>query len=179
MFVSRQISYDDEEEALETEKTESVSPEKKSEELIAYQNDIIEKFKAQRASLPENGELDIPSDFIFPENFTEWRRFVMTNQPVVSLISNFDHELTMRLIIYCTRWLNNNIPEQISTWIFALLVKLDDILESSDAATVRDLAVRAKKINAKGDVVGETTRATNDFIILIVSMFFGQRDLEL
>lgn len=182
MFIAQQISYDDDDDDDEVESKANMGKESivtKSNEQKEYELSVLQMFKSQREALPEAGELDIPSDFIFPENFTEWRRFVMQNQPTVSLMSNFDHELTVRLIIYCTRWLNNNIPDQISSWIFALLVKLDDVLESGDSATVRELGVRAKKINSKGEVVGETTRATNDFIILIVSRFFGQRDLEL
>lgn len=178
MFISKEINYDDDEEEQAKAST-AIQINSKTDEEVDYERGILEKFQKERESLPQAGELDIPSNFVFPENFTEWRRFVMQNQPTVSLISNFDHELTVRLIIYCTRWLNNNIPEQISTWIFALLVKLNDVLESSDSATVRELAQRAKKINAKGDVVSETTRATNDFVIIIVSRFFGQRDLEL
>ncbi|CCH45985.1 Survival of motor neuron protein-interacting protein [Wickerhamomyces ciferrii] len=162
---------------------QSIEPQeinKKDQILEEYKTTVLNQYLEQRSKLPEPGTLEIPSSFIFPENFTEWRSYFIQNPPTKAIISNIDHELNLKLIIYSSKWLNNNTPEKISQWIYALLVRLSDVLLSNEMSNLRELGQRAKKINLKGDdIVSELSRATNDFIILIISRFFGQRDLEL
>ncbi|KAH3677009.1 hypothetical protein WICMUC_001915 [Wickerhamomyces mucosus] len=179
MFIKSNIDYGDSKEVEDTGFKQNSTKNSISEEEKKFYNDIITEFKSQRNLILEVEELQVPSDFIYPTNFTEWRKYIMDNDPILPIITNFDHELTIRLVIYCTKWLTNKTPDQVSKWIYALLIKLNDLLEISDQATLRDLALKAKKLHDKDSEKTGISQITIRFVLIIISRFFGQKDLDL
>lgn len=176
MFVPRDIDYDESEEQV----TEQQTPIDRApfRDLSSFKDIVLEEFTKQRDNLPEPGTLPIPDDFIFPESFTAWRAYVMSHEPSLHLVSNLDKELTLRLVVYSTRWLAASTPAQISNWIYSLLVRVPEVMDHSDVSVVRELGVRAKKFHDR-DELPQDTRILCATILCIVGDFFNQRDLFL
>lgn len=145
-------------------------------DVDSFHSAVVEEFRLQRDQLPEAGTLDIPSGFIFPLTFTSWRQYMMTHDPTVELVSNMDHELTIKLLIYSTKWLSPRIPQRLSQWMYAIMTRVSEPLEASDVSVLRDLAKRAKTLTHR-DQLDDTTLFTLQFVITIVGAVFGQRDL--
>lgn len=101
---------------------------------------------------------------------------MMTHDPTVELVSNMDHELTIKLLIYSTKWLSPRIPQRLSQWMYAIMTRVSEPLEASDVSVLRDLAKRAKTLSNR-DQLDDTTLFTLQFVITIVGAVFGQRDL--
>jgi hypothetical protein len=153
-----------------------------SEKIDKTQLDaIITDFNTERSSYPEIGSLPVPGSFTqnpTPANFTEWYKYILHNDASIDLISNFDQELTVKLLIYATKWIKNKSTHgNIAQWIHALLLRLPPLLESQDVAVIRALGLRAKKTWCKGEG-DEVTKACCLFVIAVVSRVYGQRDLE-
>lgn len=169
MFVPRSTP-DESTEAPEEPVTEQQN------DVDSFHSAVVEEFTLQRDQLPEAGTLDIPSGFIFPLTFTSWRQYMMTHDPTVELVSNMDHELTIKLLIYSTKWLSPRIPQRLSQWMYAIMTRVSEPLEASDVSVLRDLAKRAKTLTHR-DQLDDTTLFTLQFVINIVGGVFGQRDL--
>lgn len=110
----------------------------------------------------------------------EWRKLILNEPPPLIDFFYFCivHSDVIKLVIYLTKWLSSNVTNNLSKWIFILLLRLDSTLDHNDCAVVRDLAKKALKIKGKGSAqFNETTTFTLDFIIYIVAIYFGQKDL--
>lgn len=142
-------------------------------EWEAKLNQIVNDFNRKKAEFPEIGSLRIPESFELPSNYTQWYKFLTTNEPTNELISNFDQELSIKLIIYLTKLITKDTKPIISAWITSLLVRLPLLLETKDVAIIRSLGKRANLIYQKdqSDICL--------FITTIVSRLYGQKDLEL
>jgi survival of motor neuron protein-interacting protein 1 len=166
MFIPRLVESD---EMLQDDDAESVFDKE-------FHDLVVKEFKQQREAMPDAGVLEIPKDFVFPETFTAWRQYCMTHEPSMELVSNMDHSLTIKLLMYCARWLAPKTPKQISQWIYAILCRVSDVLEASDVSVLRDLGKRAKTLDLREELE-ETTRFTCKLVIHVVAGGFGQRDL--
>ncbi|GJJ75544.1 gem associated protein 2 [Entomortierella parvispora] len=85
----------------------------------------------------------------------------------------------MRLLKYHLRWLRaNDISEQEGRWLYALLLKLDPLLESHDIAVLRSLAKKCSYIRSHLNSESGHKLASVNMVITVVARLFGQNDLE-
>lgn len=169
VFVPKELDYD--EPVDKSEDTSRISYDISVKDLSEEDEALVKELDLKSYEMPECGELPIPADFKFPNNFTEWRKFLLQNKPEISLVSNFDQQLIIKLMIYSIQWVNNTTPEQLIEWIENLLLKLNSfVLETKDIAVIRDLGSKTKKLILKG-------KTQFRVILIIVSQLFGQKDL--
>ncbi|CAG8440035.1 13060_t:CDS:10 [Ambispora leptoticha] len=101
------------------------------------------------------------------------------NLPSLSVISQLDQQTTLSLLSYHTKWLEiTGITKEQSRWIFALFLRVDQLLTSDQMSILRELCRRCieirKSMRSKDD---QNLPAANIFIT-IVTRYFGQKDLQ-
>lgn len=163
---------------LPREEVERVEIEKVRTEPIdgEFHSLAMQEFTQMREQLPEAGVMEIPPGFVFPETFTAWRQYCMTHEPEIALVSNLDQALTIKLLVYFSKWLAPKTPVRLSQWLFSVLTRVLTPLTASDVSVLRELAKRASQL-AKRDELSETTSFTCQLVLHIVGDAFGQRDL--
>ncbi|KAF9322282.1 gem (nuclear organelle) associated protein 2 [Podila horticola] len=83
------------------------------------------------------------------------------------------------LLRFFLRWLaENDVTEQEGRWMYALLMKLDPLVESDQVAVLRNLAKKCSRIRSHLNRDSGNKLATVNMVITIVNQQFGQGDLE-
>ncbi|KAI9237796.1 MAG: survival motor neuron interacting protein 1-domain-containing protein [Podila humilis] len=83
------------------------------------------------------------------------------------------------LLRFFLRWLaENDVTEQEGRWMYALLMKLDPLVESDQVAVLRNLAKKCSRIRSHLNSDSGNKLATVNMVITIVNQQFGQGDLE-
>ncbi|RHZ47239.1 hypothetical protein Glove_586g25 [Diversispora epigaea] len=110
--------------------------------------------------------------------------------PSLNIISRLDQATTISLLSYHTKWLDTGMTITKSQWIFALLIRIDQLLTSNQMVTLREMCRKCitirKNLVIRKDLMKElftvdneddTTLASLNMIITIIRNYFGQRDL--
>ncbi|KAF9409024.1 gem (nuclear organelle) associated protein 2 [Podila epigama] len=85
----------------------------------------------------------------------------------------------MILLRYHLRWIaEDNITVEQGRWLYALLMKLDPLVESDQVAALRNLAKKCSRIRKRLNADSGNQLAMVNMIITIVNQQFGQGDLE-
>lgn len=154
-------------------------------EFLRLKEDIAkyvetEKQKQQSESdLENNKESTTPIEI--PETATAWRQYIVNNPPppLSFFFFTLNRPTIIKLLIYTTKWLSANSNNNLSKWIFLLFLRLDNLLDHTDCAIVRDLAKKAIKIKStfKPEDINETSKYTIEMVIIVVGEYYRQRDL--
>lgn len=121
-----------------------------------------------------------------PETASAWRSLVLTlvPPPLGFFTDILEHATIIKLIVYYTKWLLVLMSPTLGEWIFITFVRLDNGLDHTELALVRDLGRKAKKLRTKflegkkeGVEIPKTAEETVDMILAVVGSYFGQRDL--
>lgn len=158
----------------ESSQEEQIVPQEKVDEFMGS----FKVLKEAREIRLERSEFDY--NCFIPNSAAQWRKRVFTEQPDANFLEILDHTTIVKLIVYYTKWLLMNMPDELGKWIFITFVRLDRDLEHKEMAIVRDLAKKATKVRAKLDGLADVSPVTQhivDMILSIVAMHFGQRDL--
>lgn len=162
-------------ETKESAQTELIIPQEKVDEIMrAF--DALKKDKTE--DLQSDSETEQHYDV--PESAAVWRKKVFTEQPDPSFLKSLEHTTIIKLIVYYTKWLLINMPEQLGLWIFTTFLRLDRDLDHREMAIVRDLGKKALKLREKlGDAndVAPAVEHIIDMTLSIVAVHFRQRDL--
>lgn len=119
----------------------------------------------------------------FPETAAKWRQLVFS-QPPPQHLNDLDHPTAIKLVILLTRWLLVSMPATLTQWLHAVFVRIDNALDHTEAAIIRDLGRKARLLRDKfragveeGVVVPEQAVETVEYVVAVVGGYFGQRDL--
>ena len=118
---------------------------------------------------------------IIPDTASEWRKVIMNTPPpsIDFFYSKINHMTVIKLIIYSNKWLSASCNKNLSDWIFRLFLRLDNLLDHTEQAIVRELGKKAIKVKDKVDEksMTEIVKYTTDMMITIVGDYYGQKDL--
>lgn len=145
-----------------------------------WRSNLMAKFLELKSSLFESQNFGDTYNIPIPQSATTWRTYVFENTPppIGFFYNSLDHPLLIKLIVYFTKWLSANIPETLSQWIFIVFLRLDNVLDSTETSIVRDFGKKARKLADKRTTVGSTVGDyTIDMVLIIVSEFYGQKDI--
>lgn len=121
-----------------------------------------------------------------PETASAWRSLVLTlSPPPLGFFTEIlEHATIIKLIVYYTKWILVLMSPTLSEWIFITFVRLDNGLDHTELALVRDLGRKAKKLRTKflegkkeGVEIPKVAEETVDMILAVVGSYYGQRDL--
>lgn len=119
----------------------------------------------------------------YPETAAKWRQLVFS-QPPPPHLNDLDHPTAIKLVILLTRWLLVSIPATLTQWLHAVFVRIDNALDHTEAAILRDLGRKARLLRDKfraglkeGVVVPELAVETVEYVVAVVGGYYGQRDL--
>lgn len=164
-------------ERTESDQHELVIPQEKVDEIMKALN-ALKKDKMEE--LQSDSETEQHYDV--PESAAAWRKKVFTEQPDPSFLKFLEHTTIIKLIVYYTKWLLINMPEQLGLWIFTTFLRLDRDLDHRETAIVRDLGKKALKLREKLGTANDVAPAVEhiiDMTLSIVAVHFRQRDLLL
>lgn len=123
-------------------------------------------------------------DFTIPQSATEWRSLVFSQGPPPHFHDALEHPTVIKLVVYYTKWLLVSMPQSLSEWIFATFVRLDEGLDHTEMALVRDLGKKARKLRNKfrsgvlaGAEVPQLPQEVVNMVLAVVGQYYGQRDL--
>ena len=145
---------------------------------LEWHNAFMTQFKKYKGQAKEQELAKLHIEL--PQTFSKWRVFVMDakNVPSSSLVSSFDHQLKIRLLGYFNKWVSSRISDELSCWIFAILLSLPDVIVGEEVAVLRDLSKKCILINSNPHrPMTITTKYTIDMIVSVVAHYYGQRDL--
>ncbi|KAK3815281.1 MAG: survival motor neuron interacting protein 1-domain-containing protein [Benniella sp.] len=101
----------------------------------------------------------------------------MIPQPQFMAMLNQGHLIW--LLKYHLRWLaEDDITDHEGRWLYALLLKLDPLVESDEISLLRNLAKKCSRIRSHLNSESGSKLATVNMVITIVARLFGQNDLE-
>ncbi|KAH3686606.1 hypothetical protein WICPIJ_002405 [Wickerhamomyces pijperi] len=239
MFVSKEVSH----EVVIQENDQGGEQEAEQEQELYYEEDtddeayhdaqeyiqdltklyekITSTYQLDKSNFTSNlatyQSMPLPTELKIPSNFTAWHKFLTSTPPTLSILSQFDHELCIRVLTYLIKWVNKKMNLNLTMWCWGILMRLSDVLEVRDVGLVRALGNEARKVwTALKDTVkmedcqllgkfrelvqwGNESEHEDDqketnavlqqdlqcnsyivctCIIVIVSRFYGQRDLD-
>ncbi|KAF9959330.1 gem (nuclear organelle) associated protein 2 [Modicella reniformis] len=101
----------------------------------------------------------------------------MIPQPQFLVLLNQGH--LIQLLKYHVRWLaEDDITDHEGKWLYALLLKLDPLVEFDQVSLLRNLAKKCSRIRSHLNSELGSKLATVNMVITIVAQLFGQNDLE-
>ncbi|KAJ8143905.1 hypothetical protein OY671_002980 [Metschnikowia pulcherrima] len=121
-----------------------------------------------------------------PEFAGKWRELVFNTPapPQEYFQSTLEHPTVIKLVVYYTKWLSGSMPENLTDWIFATFVRLDNGLDHQELAIVRALGIKAQKLReklieaaAQGTEISHVASRCVDMVLAVVSHYYRQRDL--
>lgn len=146
----------------------------------AWRNAFMEQFKRTKgeiSKIDKNTDVNIE----LPQTFSKWRQFILApeNRPRVSLLKRLDHELVMRLIGYCHKWVSSKMAPELAQWIYSLLVILpDEIMVGEDISVLRQLAKKCIQVKSNPHwQLDAVTAYTLDLVVTVVTEEYKQLDL--
>ncbi|KAJ3255096.1 hypothetical protein HK103_006639 [Boothiomyces macroporosus] len=106
----------------------------------------------------------------------EWKKLMYnSNQsPSIRYLSALDQNRTIKLLECHIQWYAN-YQKNMDQWIYALLLRCDNLLEADDIHTLRKLVQKVRQRRSRLEFGDEFIGST--LIIAIVSHFYGQKDL--
>ncbi|KAK9472056.1 uncharacterized protein V1510DRAFT_418520, partial [Dipodascopsis tothii] len=113
-----------------------------------------------------------------PNSLATWREFVLApeNEPTVSLVAALQQEMLFRLLKYFQKWVCPTMSLELSRWVFALLVRIPDVITSDEISILRELSQKCLLVMHSPES-SEVALATADTVVSIVADFYSQRDL--
>ncbi|CAG8490725.1 11504_t:CDS:2 [Ambispora gerdemannii] len=100
------------------------------------------------------------------------------NLPSLSIISRLDQQTTLTLLSYHAKWLNiTGITKEQSRWIFALFLRVDQLLMPDQISTLRELCRKCIEIRRSMRNQDDLELPSINIFITIVRRYFGQKDL--
>lgn len=170
-----------------------------AEEIMAGAEEIIGQTYPDSRPLHENSQVSVPQlqtgselpqtvpEFPeVPQSAGAWRSFVLSlSPPPIDYFNTvLEHATIIKLIVYYTKWLLVSMPPTLAQWIFVTFVRLDNGLDHTEMALVRDLGRKARKLRTKfiegkkeGLEIPQVAEETVDMILAVVGVYYGQRDL--
>lgn len=173
-YVERSKTVKKESEASD----ESIVPQEVIDEIMKS-FDALKKARDERLEEQEEEDTE-EAEFAVPESAAEWRKKIFSEQPDAQFLEFLEHTTIIKLIVYYTKWLLINMPEQLGKWIFTTFLRLDRDLDHKETAIVRDLGKKAVKLRAKveeAEDVSPIPKHIIDMTLVIVGIYFRQRDL--
>ncbi|KAJ3271870.1 hypothetical protein HDV01_006155 [Terramyces sp. JEL0728] len=106
----------------------------------------------------------------------EWKKLMYNanKQPSIRAISALDQNRTIKLLECHYQWYSN-YQKNMDQWIYALLLRCDNLLEAGDIHTLRRLCAKIKERRFGLEYGNEFIGCT--LLIAIIADFFGQKDL--
>ncbi|EGV61561.1 hypothetical protein PSN45_000239 [Yamadazyma tenuis] len=154
------------------------------EPLEKWKNVFLKDFRRTKSQIDSDLSLERSSHppWEQPESASLWRKYVIDNPPPAFEVIQyqFDHITAMRLLVHLTSWLSNKTNDNLSQWIYCLLLRTDSVLEYSDCAIIRGLGKKAVKLLQKSEndaAVSSTAKYTFEFIVLLVCHYYHQKDI--
>lgn len=137
----------------------------------------VEQLMATKIAMRNHQATDTEASGI-PSTSSAWRELVMgTEPPQYEFFAALSHPTVIKLIVYTTKWLSASTSQNLSLWIFTLLVRLEAPLDHTETAIMRELAKKAIRICSKGTHLDGITRYTTGLVVAVVGLYFGQADL--
>eukprot|EP01100_Stratorugosa_tubuloviscum_P013647 TRINITY_DN6982_c1_g1_i1.p1 TRINITY_DN6982_c1_g1~~TRINITY_DN6982_c1_g1_i1.p1 ORF type:complete len:301 (+),score=138.61 TRINITY_DN6982_c1_g1_i1:44-904(+) len=162
---------------------------------IIWANNFLKQFEEKRKGLIKKYEkFDLKKDE-YPNlpsiKFRkEWKKMCLINkiEPTLKLIYSLDEVKTKKLLTYHIEWLQqtNELDRQIVLWLFALLTKVDTLLDADISASLRSLflfckskkleleALEALEANVSNSSDNNDKIAAASILMIISGKFFGQ-----
>ncbi|KAK7208005.1 survival motor neuron interacting protein 1-domain-containing protein, partial [Myxozyma melibiosi] len=114
-----------------------------------------------------------------PSSLAAWREYIQSpdHPPEISTLALLEQEDVFRLFKYYQRWITGSLSPEMSNWLFALLVRVADIVPAQEISILRQLCQKCISVKQTTEVLSTTSLATIDMVISVVSDFFAQRDL--
>ena len=120
-----------------------------------------------------------PVQWTQPANIASWRKRVMeAGPPSFQVIYQFDHSTAMKLAVHFTSWLSATTNDNFSQWIYVLLLRIDNLLDSDDCHIIRSLGKKAVKLLETPKEYNDTALYTFRFIVLVVNKYYRQSDIR-
>lgn len=142
-----------------------------------WRKEFIKSFKSMKAQFNISKPTEVYLKNI-PNNFTNWRAFMINNEPNNSLLFTLNKSEVLRLVVYLKKLLNDkSVKGCMSQWIIGLFFRLPEILDYSDIFILRDLAKKLVLNRILKKLVTTETTMISEMVIVIICSIYGQKDL--
>ncbi|KAI5964509.1 hypothetical protein KGF57_001001 [Candida theae] len=144
-----------------------------------WSTQLIHNFKVLKERIRTQDQNTISYDTIYS---LKWKTAFKNSPPDINyFVYALDRKLCFDILVELTKRLSITMKETFGQWLWKVFLKLDNILEASECAILRDLAKTAIKLKSKLDesttVANSIAGYTFDMIIAIVGLYYGQSDL--
>lgn len=169
----------------ETEEAQSIESASR-DQLERALTDSTEEATEEKSQTEEQTDSDTDSDaqIVIPLSAGEWRTLIFSQSPPEGFHDALEHPTVIKLIIYYTKWLLVSMPSTLLEWMFATFVRLDNGLEHTEMALVRELGKKARKLRTKfrngaqeGAVIPQEAQDAVNMVLAVIGHYYGQRDL--
>ncbi|KAG5419726.1 hypothetical protein I9W82_001606 [Candida metapsilosis] len=145
----------------------------------AWSSQLIHNFKQLKEKIRNQDPKTISYDTKYS---LKWKTAFKNSPPDINYFAYaLDRKLCFDILAELTKRLSITMKETFGQWIWKLFLKIDNILEASECARMRELAQVAIKLKSKLEesttVVNSVAGFTFDMIIVIVGTYYGQYDL--
>lgn len=146
--------------------------------LAQWQDRLVDSFLALKEELQTQlARHDSGPPPVLPQTAAAWRQHVFGGAaPTTAVVFAMNHATAIKLLIYTTQWLSANTPDNVSRWIYMLFLRIDNLLDRSECAIVRDLAKKAARLRGSPNLT-PMSRYTVDMVLCIVARYYRQLDL--
>lgn len=141
--------------------------------ISSWSQSVIDELLRLKDEVDADDKIDSVTE---PATSAAWRKLMLETSPTFSFINSLSPSTRFKLVVYSTKWISSNIPACLSKWIWYLFVRIPNTLDANEVSVMRDLGKKAVKLNDV-ESLSEVTRFSVEMIVLVVGVYYGQRDL--
>lgn len=112
-----------------------------------------------------------------PQSLVDWRKYLITHTPSSLFLHALPHGVLLTLLQYACKWTTANMPLQLCSWIYGMLVALPDTLDGQEVSLLRRLAKKCILVQTKHEKLVVEVQCFLTFTVSVVSGIYAQSDL--
>lgn len=113
-----------------------------------------------------------------PQSLVDWRKHLLTHSPSSLFLHALPHSVLLTLFQYACKWTTTNMPPQLCSWIYGMLVVLPDTLDGQEVSLLRRLAKKCIAVHMKQDHRPTIqVECFLKFTVSVVAGIYAQSDL--
>lgn len=112
-----------------------------------------------------------------PQSLVDWRKYLITHTPSSLFLHALPHSVLLTLLQYACKWTTANMPLQLCSWIYGMLVALPDTLDGQEVSLLRRLAKKCILVQTKHEKLVVEVQCFLTFTVSVVSGIYAQSDL--
>jgi hypothetical protein len=113
-----------------------------------------------------------------PQSLVDWRKHLLTHSPSSLFLHALPHSVLLTLFQYACKWTTANMPPQLCSWIYGMLVALPDTLDGQEVSLLRRLAKKCIAVHIKQEHrLTIQVECFLKFTVSVVAGVYAQSDL--